>query len=422
MQSTRFLWKLLFWLNWAIIAYFWFQGSGSAFLAGGHHRLLALGRLAGLSAAYFVLLQFVYTGRILWVERFFGLDRLSRAHQRNGQLAILLILLHPILILVAGAQARSSSFLAYALGLFDQNDDLLSALTAALLFLIVGLLSLAMIRRRFKYELWYFIHLLMYLAIFFAYQHQFEFGSTINSNQFFYGYWLLLYLVILISFVIFRFLLPLYRFFQHRFTIARVEPESDSVTSVYIHLQKADRFKVEPGQFMIFRFFQKGFWYQAHPFSLSRPKSDGQIRISVKKLGDFTAKIPQLQPGTKVLIEGPYGLFTQRAAIKNKTLLVAGGIGITPIRSLYQSLLEQGQDVILLYGAQKASDLVLKEEIDTLSGRAFFILSKEQLPGYLHGRIDLEKVKKVAPDYQERDIYICGPVPMINSLSSSLLS
>ena len=149
----------------------------------------------------------------------------------------------------------------------------------------------------------------------------------------------------------------------------RVVRETDDVVSVYIRGRNLSCFRFAGGQFMILRFLAKGFWWQAHPFSLSCPPNGDYLRVSIKNSGDFTAKVPNLQPGTRVLIDGPHGIFTSRRSAKNKVLLIAGGIGITPLRSMANDLAVGGKNVVLLYGNRRHKDVVFQSEFDPLAAR-----------------------------------------------------
>ncbi len=417
MQWKRIIWKALFWLNWAFIAWFWFQSSGALLSQGFSSSLVALGRLSGLCAAYFVLMQFVTTGRILWVERSFGMDKLTKSHQRNGKLALFFILLHPILLTYGYGKMFGNGFVKQFVMSITGSDEVFQAFLSFLLFIALVAISLKIVRSKLKYETWYYVHLLMYLAVFFSYEHQFELGSTVNLNQIFYGYWVALYLAVLIAFALFRFAWPIYHFFRHRFRIVRVVRETPTVVSVYISGKNMEKFAIQPGQFMIFRFLNKKMWGQAHPFSLSMLPSGGQVRISVRNLGDFTKSIEELKEGTPVIIEGPYGIFTRKVAVKEKFLLLAGGIGITPLRSLFEELAKDGRDVMLINSAKVSADVPLRAEFERIASeyKKPYILTLSGEPEFAgeKGFIDTEKLRRLVPDIKERDVYICGSVPMM---------
>lgn len=386
---------------------------------------IGLGRLFGLLAAFGVLLQFFLIGRTPWLEGVFGLDKLSQIHHISGLVSFWLILLHPLFLVYGyGAKSETGPFMQFKEFLFSYEHVFLAFL-GMLLFVSIVVVSVTIVRKRLPYESWYFIHLAVYLAMFFAFWHQISVGSDILANRIFYVYWLVLYAFILSLHIIFRFARPLYLFRKHRFKVLRLVRENYNTLSVYLTGERLDQFKVRPGQFMIFRFLKKGLWWQAHPFSLSMVPNGKELRITVKELGDFTNNIKNIEAGTSVIIDGPYGIFTENLSLSSKVLFIAGGIGITPIRSLLEQMLKKESDLILLYGNKTERDIVFKNEINALVEsskkiKAVNILSGQEDYQGEKGIIDLNKIKKFVPDMNSRDIFICGPVPMTEGIVKTL--
>lgn len=426
MLKQRFailLWKSLFWANWLVIAWFWWTYSGSILFQSVPNAAVAIGRLAGLSATYMILLQFFFMGRTPWLERVFGLDTLSRMHHKNGKRGFLFLLLHPLLIVWGNGAMSEVSFVAQLASLLG-IDEIMLAAAALVLFSIVVASSIYIARTRLRYESWYAVHLLTYAAVFLALPHQIELGTTILSSDVFYAYWVLLYIVVFAHHAVFRIMRPFVLFHRHRFFVQRIERETHDTVSVYIGGTNLDAFPVRPGQFMIVRFLTKGFRWQAHPFSLSTVPNGKQLRITVKELGDFTRNIASVPMGTKIFIDGPYGVFTDLFAMSHKALFIAGGIGITPIRSLMEEMLQKGKDTVLLFANRTEKDIIFRDELarlsQTTSGKIVHILSNQSdFPGE-KGRLDAEKILDLVPDVTERDIYLCGPVPMMDTVIAAL--
>jgi predicted ferric reductase len=91
-------------------------------------------------------------------------------------------------------------------------------------------------------------------------------------------------------------------------------------------------------QFFLWRFPAPGMWREAHPFSLSAAHRHHSLRITVKALGDFSSRLDEIKPRTRVIAEGPFGAFTSRERRHDHAVLIAAGIGITPIRSLLEEM------------------------------------------------------------------------------------
>jgi ferredoxin-NADP reductase len=145
----------------------------------------------------------------------------------------------------------------------------------------------------------------------------------------------------------------------------------------------------------------------------------------MKAVGDFTTALPPaLRPGTRVLIDGPYGVFTAERLHKEKVLFIAGGIGITPIRSIMESLENSQKDMMLLYGNRSETDIVFGSELGAIVAKAgakmIHILSNDPAYAGEKGIVDLEKIKRLVPDIMDRDVYVCGPPPMMNGVLATL--
>jgi ferredoxin-NADP reductase len=187
-----------------------------------------------------------------------------------------------------------------------------------------------------------------------------------------------------------------------------------------------DKYPVRAGQFLIVRFLAKGFRWEAHPFSMSCRPDGKQIRLTIKQLGDFTRKIPELKPGTPVLIDGPNGIFTSDVARSGKVLMIAGGIGITPIRSVAEEMVAAGRDIVLIYGNRNSKSVVFDKELNELAGssqgrlKVIHVMSDDQAWQGEKGRIDRERIARLVPDVLERDVFLCGPPVMMGSIRAAL--
>ncbi|OGK15805.1 hypothetical protein A2690_04695 [Candidatus Roizmanbacteria bacterium RIFCSPHIGHO2_01_FULL_39_12b] len=397
---------------------FWYQGSILNQALTFQNILLAFGRLFGLMATIGVLLQFLMMGRTLWIEKVFGLDKLTNIHRLNGYLTLSFLILHPVFITLAYKISSKTSFLNQFLLFLTDYDDVFKAFLGLILFVTIIFSSVYVVKRKLKYEWWYWIHLFTYLAVLLAWSHQLEAGRDFARNRVFALYWYFLYIFVFGNVILFRFALPIFRFFYHDFRVDKVIRENRDVVSIYIIGRNLSKFSAVAGQFIIVRFFDKKRFWQAHPFSLSSCPNSEHIRITVKDSGDFTHKIDGIKKGTKVLIDGPYGTFTQKVKQKNKILFIAGGIGITPINALIEEMAKDDKnEMILLYSSKTEKDMVFLRNLEDVSGRSnlkivCFVTEDPKFNGE-KGRVNREKIKKYVPNVRFRDIYICGPWPMI---------
>jgi predicted ferric reductase len=391
-------------------------------------RILAYGRLAGLLAVLGILFQLILIGRIKWVERIFGFDRLTHLHHITGFSILILIFAHPFLITTGHSMQAGIGYFAQLKDFFINWDDVFAAAIGLSLIIPAMVLSVLVLRKMVKYEIWYYVHLTLYVALALIFGHQFEVGTDFSSNKTFADYWYALYAFTFANLIYYRIVRPVIFFIRHRFKIARLVSETGDATSVYIEGDKMDLFPVEAGQFMIVRFLTKGFRWEAHPFSMSCLPNGKNLRLSIKGVGDFTRRISNLMPGVSVFIDGPHGVFTAKSSKSSKILMIAGGIGITPLRSLTEEMTSMGRDVILLYSNRNRDSIVFKKELNELenssSGRlkVIHVITDDPACSGEKGRIDKEKITRLVPDFIEREVFLCGPPPMMKALRLALSS
>ncbi len=412
-------------LTLGIVIYFWLINSSGLLFQGTAEACLALGRLFGLLAVYCILLQLLLIGRVSWIEKIVGHDRLSHLHHLNGLMAWIFIIFHPILIITSYALVGKISFLHQFIIFVSSYPKIPFALAAWILFIVIIITSINLIKRKIKYEYWMLIHLFVYVAILLAFSHQLKFGGDLQ-NKLFASYWYILYFFAFGNLIIFRAAVPIYKSYTQDYKIDRIVRETHNVVSIYIKGKDLQKLSIKPGQFMIFRFLSKGFWWEAHPFSVSNINTKKEIRISIKSVGDFTSKINHIKPETKVLIEGPYGRFTDAISTKDKFLLIAGGIGVTPIRTIIESLSSNKKDVILIYSNRTKEDILFKKELSKIAKRKnvkiYYIVTSDKAWKGDSRRLNLEVIQHYIKDIQDRDSYICGPPRMIESIKKSLQS
>ena len=413
----------LVFVNVLIIIGFWMTNSGKILFSSPSDFFIGIGRLAGLLGVYFVLMQLIFIGRILWVERLFGLDKLARIHKLNGYFALGLLVSHPILLATGYGILNNVNIIRQLVNFVLYFQYVWMGAVALSLLIGVVFLSIKIVRSKLKLETWDFVRLLVYLVIILAFWHQLAVGSDFVNNPWFVGYWYLLYAFVIGNFVIFRFARPVFIYFKHGFVVENVVKENDNVTSIYIIGRKLNEFPVKPGQFMIFRFLNKKLWWQAHPFSMSMKPDGKRLRISVKNVGDYTSMISSIRKETKVFVDGPYGTFTENEGMEKKIVLIAGGIGITPIYSLLESMAGR-KDISLLYGCRTRRDFTFKKEIDSVLHRKLanvhYFTSEEKADGFENEKIGGESILRLIPDFKEREFFICGPVPMMDGLIRTL--
>ncbi|MFC5241415.1 ferredoxin reductase family protein [Streptomyces atrovirens] len=396
--------------NAAVVAVFFVQAGFGA------NALVVLGRLTGLYAALLMAFQLLLVARLPWLDRRIGMDRLTLWHRWTGFGLLWTLLGHAVFITFGYAEMSSMDPVNQLVDLAETVEGVLRAVVALALIMVVGAVSARRARRRLAYETWHFVHLYTYVAVVLAFTHQVAVGSTFTASTAATAYWYGLWGAALTAVLAGRLVLPLWRNRRHRLRVTAVVPESDNVVSVHITGRDLDRLPARAGQFFLWRFLTKDRWWQANPFSLSAAPDGRTLRLTAKAAGDGSAALRHLKPGTRVFAEGPYGAFTTLHRTRPDALLIAGGVGVTPIRALLEEL--DGHAVVL-YRVNTESDAVLHDELRELAlakGAGLHLVTGPPVPD----RLAPGELSRLVPDLTDRDVYVCGPSGMTTAVLRGL--
>ena len=156
------------------------------------------------------------------------------------------------------------------------------------------------------------------------------------------------------------------------------------------------------------------------PFSLSEAPDGRSLRISAKAAGDHTSRMRSIPVGTRVAAEGPYGAFTESARRRDKALLIAGGIGITPVRALVETM--EG-DLVVIYRVLADDDIVFGDELAVLAERRDLTVRYvvgDHLSAEGRDLLSTAHLRELVPDVAERDVFLCGPPAMVAAIEGSV--
>lgn len=384
---------------------------------------IAAGQLTGLVGTYAVLMQLLLMSRIGWLERHVGFDRLAVWHRWDGFAAVTLLCAHAIFITL-GYAAEGHLSIPTQLGDFVQHyPDVLMSIVGLALFIAVAVSSVRAARRRLSREAWYALHLYAYLAVALSFAHQLSVGTDFSADGLARAWWGALYVAVFGAILAWRVGRPLLFNARHRLRVLDVRREAAGVVSVYIGGRDLERIDAQAGQFFLWRFLTGTGWAKAHPFSLSAAPNVRFLRITVKVLGDDTHRIQRLRTGVRVFAEGPYGTFTADRRTRRRVALIAGGIGITPLRALLEALPTAPGDATLLYRAATEGDIAFRQELTKLSERRGIQIHELVGPEIGDDRTDrlgVPALRALIPDVAARDVYVCGPPAMLDALRRRL--
>ncbi|SED11838.1 ferric reductase-like transmembrane domain-containing protein [Streptomyces sp. KS_5] len=385
----------------------------------GKNGVLTVAKFFGLHAALLMLFQLLLVARLPWLDRRIGMDRLTVWHRWVGFTLLWTILTHATLVVLGYATLDDTSMGKTFVALSGVPASLLGMLAAALV-VVIGVISTRGLRRRLQYEVWHGLHLLLYVALGLAFVHQLQETTTFTSSAFATAYWWILWLFAFGSLLTGRLVMPLWRNSYHRFTVAAVVPESDNVVSVYVTGRHLDKLPARAGQFCIWRFPGHHHWWLANPFSLSAAPDGRGLRLTVKAAGSTSAGLRNVPVGSRAYVEGPYGAFTSLHRSRPGALLIAGGVGITPVRAMLED--QTTGDFVVLYRVRSEADAVLLEEVRHLvalrGGRLHLLTGRtgeNAVPPF-----DPANLYRLVPDITDRDVYVCGPPAMTTAVLGGL--
>ena len=420
-----------------IVAVFLRDGGSHDLLSGAAaSRLVAVGRVTGLVAVDLLLIQMLLAARVPWVDRVYGSDRALKAHRVLGRITVPLVLVH-VEALVLGYAGRDhlSAWLGWIVEPFRMLTgvpDMLTATAATVLLVFIAITSVRAAVRAIGYERWHLVHLSAYAAVALAIPHQLSIGSDLTGSPLVHLYWLALYCAVAAAIIWWRVAVPVIRTVRHQLRVERVDHEGPGTWSVWVRGRHLGSLDARAGQFFNWRFVAPGLWASAHPWSMSTVPGSRHLRLTVRDLGDHSRELARLRPGTRVLIEGPYGAFTTQRRTRRKVLLVAAGIGITPIRALAEELATDPMtgpgDVTIAYRADSEDQLALRSELEELSqdgGHRLHLLTGPPvpgswLPGGIPGRDDGERLRWLVHEPHRHDVYVCGPPAWMDLVHHSL--
>ncbi|KAA1012926.1 oxidoreductase [Paraburkholderia panacisoli] len=377
----------------------------------------------GYSGLAMMGLQFGLTARFRHVTEPWGEDVIYHFHRRISLMAVGLVVAHPLILIAIGSPS---------LALPDSVWDIPWGARFAVLSIgsLILLVVTALWRQQLKirYELWHLSHIVLALvAIAAGMLHMVGWGFyLIDPLKRTLWIGMTIFWIGLLFYV--RLFKPLFML-RRPYRVTEVRTERGETTTLVMQPEGHAGFRFKPGQFGWLTLWASPFRITGHPFSFSSSAeaADGRVEMTIRELGDFTSAVKTVAAGQRVYLDGPYGAFT----IGNPTdmhVLIAGGIGITPMMSMIRTLADRGdtRPLVLLYGSKTWDSLTFREELETLKARVdlkvVYVLSQppEGWTGE-SGRITAEVFRRhLPPEYAAHEYFICGPDVMMDAIETAL--
>ncbi len=403
-----------------IMLFGWWSGTGHH-LTSQSTKLIAIGRLAGIVATAAVLLELLVMSRAPFIERNFDLEEINEFHRYNGYTMTYALLVHIVALVAGYGIVNHLGWWGQFWGFSSEFEDVLKAIIGSAVFFAVAITSLHLMRKRLPYEIWYFMHILVYGGVLLAFGHQVHSGSDLVTQKWMQVFWYGIYAVVFGLLAYYRFGRHLLLYFRHGFKVSHVVEEAPGIYSVYITGRAIRNYRYTAGQYAHWRFLDKDLLLESHPFSFSSEPGTDMVRFTFKASGDYTEQLQHVKPGTPVLIDGPRGSFTANRAATHNVLLVAGGIGVAPFIPTAKALLREGKNVQILYSVNTRDDIVFKRDFALLKDVAQERFGVTAHVSSERGRVSEATLSRYFEGNEDEvTVYLCGPDPMTSALKKML--
>lgn len=382
---------------------------------------------AGFVGLAVMAFQFALISRIKKAAEPFGEDSLQLFHNLMGIVALGMILAHPLLLIISGYPA--TCWLNPLAGCANLATQTAAIALLALITLVVT--SIWRRQLRINYEVWYLMHgLLALLILGGAIVHILILGRY-TSTPAMRVVWSL-YGILVVGLVVWQKLWTPIRNWNRRWEVVENRVERGNARTLVLRPLGHDGFDFRPGQFAWLKLGRTPFGLGQHPISISSAadvEPGDTVRFTIKALGDWSGKqVPALRAGDTIWLDGPYGVFTIDHQQAMGYILVGGGVGITPLHSICQTMAKRKdpRPVVLFYGANNEADLSLIEELEGLTGRMNLtlvpVLAKptRDWKGE-RGYINVDIMRRHVPEQVKWfKFLICGPKPLMDAMEEAL--
>ena len=411
---------------WMILYLFFVLAPLFALLFGAHPPARAFWTEFSVAIGYAGLaimgLQFGLTARFRYVTDPWGEDVIYHFHRQISLVAVALVIAHPIILFIIRPEL---------LALLNSITAPWRARFAALsTYSLIAIVVMALWRTKLKlsYEAWHISHIVLaVVAVAAGIIHMvgwsFYFGDPWKR-----GLWIALTVFWIGLLLYVRIIKPMF-VLRRPYRVAEVRKERGDSWTLLMKPDGHSGFRFRPGQFGWLTVYGSPFKITSHPFSFSSSAAtaDGSVAMTIRNLGDFTSRIHEVPVGRRVYIDGPYGAFT----IGNPAdmhVLIAGGVGITPMLSMISTLADQGdkRPLLLLYGSKSWDEITFREELEALQARINLkIVHVLESPpeGWTGdcGFIDADLLRRhLPPGYEDHEYFICGPGVMMDAIEEAL--
>jgi predicted ferric reductase len=383
--------------------------------------LLEVGVAFGFVAYPVMISEFSLVGRVRTISTLYGNDVLMFFHKYMGIAALLLVVSHPPLV-SPGNFAQFNPF----------GGAPMIRYGAWSFWLLVALVFTSVLRKqiRLPYGSWLVIHYTLALAIGALGLAHILAAQGYSSHGVVRAVMIGYFIGFLVPMIPYRFW-KYYRMLSQPWRVIDNRDEGARVRTLVVKPVGHHGFEFNPGQFA---------WIatghpvttEHHPISIASSAELGperRMEFSIRAFGDWSGRqVPAVAAGSTVYVNGPFGALSIDRAPGQGFVLIAGGIGITPLRSMILTMKDRGdvRPVLLFYGARNLQGIVYRQELERLKSEMNLemIPVLEEPPGGWTGErgyIDAPMLKRHLPgQFMRYQYFVCGPSAMLDAMEEQL--
>jgi predicted ferric reductase len=395
----------------------------SADLPDGHDPAYEVSLATGLVALSLLVVAYILPKRVRALSRSLGIDVVLGVHRLVGLSALTFVLAHIATVLAADRENLR------LLDMTSAPDRARAALAATVALLL--LVTTSVWRRHLlpRYETWRAIHVVLAVSLLIlSGLHVWWLHHLVLEPHF--RWWFVALAAIALAVSVRRWVWRPFRAWQRPWVVDAVRRESPTVSTLVLRpVGHRGLRRFRPGQFAWIRMGSSPLGFEDHPFTIaSAPRRSGAIQFTIKQLGDFTGAVGEIAVGDKVWVDGPHGAFSPDHHKSRGLVLIAGGVGITPMISVLRSLAQRrdAREHLLFVSARALDELLFREEITELANvlqlRVVELLNDPH-DGWTGGvgYLTADVLTDHLPASRERlDYFLCGSPSMVATVVAAL--
>jgi predicted ferric reductase len=413
------LWSVVY--LFAVIAPLFFMLVGDA--PAGRGWWVDLSIALGFVGLAMVGLQFAVTARFHPIDAPYGLDAVLQYHRQISLVAFAFILLHPTILMIEDPERLE------LLNPVTATNAARWGLASVVLLIVIVVTSVWRATLKLDYEVWRILHGVLAIAIVVTAVVHIELVGYYVSGPWRRGLWIGMS-VVLVGLLFYVRLYKPWRMLREPYVIDAIDQLPGETWRLHLRPDGHEGMRFAPGQFAWLTVGGSPFRIEEHPFSFSSSaEHPDRVSFTIKELGDFTAALGDLEPGTRAYLDGPYGAFSYERNQGSGFVFVAGGIGISPIMSQLRTLRDRGDQrpMLLFYANPNLEDVALRDELDRLALHLDLevVSVLEDPPEGWEGEVGLvspELLDRYLPEHEELlQFFVCGPDPMMDAVEEALV-